>query len=85
MNIDENLDWLYRLRSDLCVYMPNEWLIPMNNALDKAIKALKQYGVLQEIWHEINKYLYDNGYDDKCRTDVFNIIDKYIGESEDKE
>ena len=38
----EELDWIYRLRSNIYVYMPKEWLIPMNNALDMAIKALEQ-------------------------------------------
>ena len=42
MNKEETLDWLYRLRSEIYVYMPKEWLIPMNNALDMAIKALEQ-------------------------------------------
>ena len=42
MTRDEELDWLYRLRSNIYVYMPKEWLIPMNNALDGAIKALEQ-------------------------------------------
>lgn len=39
---NENLDWLYRLRSAIYTYMPQEWLIPMNNALDEAIKKLEQ-------------------------------------------
>ena len=39
---EEQLDWLYRLRSEIYVYMPKEWLIPMNNALDMAIEALEQ-------------------------------------------
>ena len=42
MTREEELDWLYRLRSEIYVYMPKEWLIPMNNALDMAIKALEQ-------------------------------------------
>ena len=42
MTRKEQLDWLYRLKSELYVY-PKEWLIPMNNALDTAIKALEQY------------------------------------------
>jgi hypothetical protein len=39
---EKTLDWLYRLRSEIYVFMPKEWLIPMNNALDMAIKALEQ-------------------------------------------
>lgn len=42
MTREEELDWLCRLRSEIYVYMPKEWLIPMNNALDMAIKALEQ-------------------------------------------
>ena len=38
----ENLDWLYRLKSEIYVYMPKEWLIPMDHALDEAIKALSE-------------------------------------------
>lgn len=38
----ENLDWLHRLKSEIYVYMPKEWLIPMDNALDDAIKALER-------------------------------------------
>ena len=37
MTREEKLDWLYRLRSEIYVYMPKKWLIPMNNALDMAI------------------------------------------------
>ena len=40
MTREEELDWLYRLRSEIYVYMPKEWLIPMSDALDMAIKAL---------------------------------------------
>ena len=42
MTREEELDWLYRLRSEIYVYMPKEWIIPMENALDMAIKALEQ-------------------------------------------
>lgn len=42
MTREEALDWLCRLRSKIYVYMPKEWQIPMNNALDTAIKALEQ-------------------------------------------
>ena len=38
----EGLDWLCRLRSEIYVYMPKEWLIPMNN--DMAISALSVEG-----------------------------------------
>lgn len=42
MTREEQLDWLYRLRSEIYVFMPKEWLIPMNNALDMVIKSLEQ-------------------------------------------
>ena len=42
MTREENLDWLYRLKSEIFVFMPKEWLIPMADALDDAIKALEQ-------------------------------------------
>lgn len=42
MNREECLDWLCRLRSEIYVYMPKEWIIPMNNALDMVIKELEQ-------------------------------------------
>lgn len=42
MTREEELDWLCRLRSEIYVYMPKEWLIPMNNALDMAISDLSE-------------------------------------------
>lgn len=42
MTREEELDWLCRLRSEIYVFMPREWLIPMKDALDMAIKALEQ-------------------------------------------
>lgn len=49
MTRKEGLDWLYRLRSEIYVYMPKEWLIPMNNALDMGIKALRDIKEIVEI------------------------------------
>ena len=37
----EELDWLYRLKSEICVCMPKEWK-NMSNPLNMAIKALEQ-------------------------------------------
>ena len=45
----EELDWIYRLRSEIDVYMPKEWLIPMNNALGAAIKALEKQDKISQI------------------------------------
>lgn len=39
---EKHLDWLYRLKSEIFVFMPKDWLIPMADALDVAIKALEQ-------------------------------------------
>lgn len=57
MTREEELDWLCRLRSEIYVYMPKEWLIPMNNALDMAIKALEQrYQIVKdELGNEVLK------------------------------
>ena len=51
MTREEELDWLYRLRSEIYVYMPKEWLIPMNEALDMVIKALEQEP--SEDWYDL--------------------------------
>ena len=42
MTREEKLDWLYRLRSEIYVYMPKDWCIPMHKALNMAIDALEQ-------------------------------------------
>ena len=42
MTKEEALDWLYRLRSEMCVYTPKEWVIPMIAALNAAIESLEQ-------------------------------------------
>ena len=39
---EKHLDWLYRLKSEIFVFMPKDWLIPFADALDMAIKALEQ-------------------------------------------
>ena len=41
MTKEEELDWLYRLKSEICVCMPKEWK-NMSNALNMAIKELQQ-------------------------------------------
>lgn len=42
MTREEKLDWLYRLKSEIFVLMPKEWIIPMSDALGDVIKALEQ-------------------------------------------
>ena len=49
MTREEELDWLYRLRSKIHVFMPREWIIPMSNALDMAIKNLEQITKIADI------------------------------------
>lgn len=39
---EKHLDWLYRLKSEIFVFMPKDWMIPFADALDVAIKALEQ-------------------------------------------
>ena len=39
---EKHLDWLYRLKREIFVFMPIDWLIPFADALDVAIKALEQ-------------------------------------------
>ena len=42
MTREEELDWLYRLRSEMCVYIPKGWVIPTIAALNAAMKSLEQ-------------------------------------------
>ena len=42
MTREEQLDWLYRLKSKIYVYMPKEWINPIHDALIMTIKALEQ-------------------------------------------
>ena len=39
---EKHLDWLYRLKREIFVFMPIDWLIPFADALDVAIKVLEQ-------------------------------------------
>lgn len=48
MTRKEKIDWLYRLRSEICVYIPRSWLIPIYNALDTAIDELERETVSKE-------------------------------------
>ena len=49
MTKDETLDWLYRLRSNIGVYMPREWCMPMINALDTAIEIIEQHRIIDVV------------------------------------
>ena len=86
MTREEELDWLCRLRSEIYVYMPKEWLIPMNNALDMAIKVVEQESILDKIRAEIEKIPttpYATAY--TAKKESLAIIDKYKSERSDKE
>lgn len=83
MTREEKLDWLYRLRSEICVYMPKEWVEPMNNALDMAIIALQQKPILDKIIEDIQTLRGCSCWDsDGIIDDIEDIIDKYKVESE---
>lgn len=53
MTRKEKIDWLYRLRSEIAIYIPKRWLIPMYTALDTAIDELQRETVSKEAYdHE---------------------------------
>jgi hypothetical protein len=85
MTREEELDWLYRLRNEIYVYMPKEWLTPMNNALNMAMKELEQEPVLDKIRAEIEKVFCMSVVTNELRTpmevktEILQIIDKYRG------
>ena len=99
MTREETLDWLYRLKSEIYVYMPRPWLIPMGNALDMAIKALEQepkqmveidlYSVIKqkyierEVLDKIRAEIKAMSGDIETIADVLAILDKYKGEKEE--
>ena len=87
---EKHLDWLYRLKSSIFVFMPNDWIIPFADALDMAIKAVEQ----ESRWIPVSErlptkeeYIANNGLfivSDGNRTcaeyfDVYNSM-KYFGE-----
>ena len=47
MSIDDMYDWLYRLKSELVVYMPREWHEPMRNSIQSAIVFSRKYQMMQ--------------------------------------
>lgn len=42
MSREEQLDWLCRLRSEVKIYMPREWIDHFEDALTESIEALSQ-------------------------------------------
>jgi len=71
-NKEETLDWLYRLRSEIYVYMPKEWLIPMNNALDVAIDTIKREKMLEDWTKKCRKFEAD--YENRLKADLKAIL-----------
>ena len=47
MTIDDMYDWLYRLKSELVVYMPKEWHEPMRCSIQDAITFSRKYQMLK--------------------------------------
>ena len=71
-NKEETLDWLYRLRSEIYVYMPKEWLIPMNNALDVAIDTVKREKMLEDWTKKCRKFEAD--YENRLKADMVAML-----------
>lgn len=72
-NKEETLDWLYRLRSEIYVYMPKEWLMPMNNALDVAIDTVKREEMLEDWTKKCRKFEAD--YETRLKADLKAILE----------
>jgi hypothetical protein len=47
MTIDDMYDWLYRLKSELVVYMPKEWHEYMRCSIQDAITFSRKYQMLK--------------------------------------
>ena len=71
-NKEKILDWLYRLRSEIYVYMPKEWLIPMNNALDVAIDIVKREKMLEDWTKKCRKFEAD--YEARLKADMVKML-----------
>ena len=82
-NKEETLDWLYRLRSEIYVYMPKEWLIPMNNALDVGIDTVKREKMLEDWTKKCRKFEAD--YENRLKADLEAILVELQLEIEEKE
>lgn len=79
MTKEETLDWLYRLRSNIGIYMPREWNISMVNALDMAIKALEQEPkpmVEIDLYSVIKQKYIERDVFDKIRTEIEKETDR---------
>lgn len=84
MKRKEALEWLYRLKSEIYVYMPKVWLFPMNDALDMAIKALERDEKYAELRKRVQEFMMkENMFSINSRDFDDNFFD--TAESEDKE
>ena len=52
MTREEQLDWLCRLRSEVKIYMPREWVDHFEDALTESIKALSQEPTFDDDWRK---------------------------------
>jgi len=82
VNKEETLDWLYRLRSEIYVYMPKEWLIPMNNALDVGIDTVKREKMLEDWTKKCRKFEAD--YENRLKADMVAMLTDLQLEIEEK-
>lgn len=78
MTREEKLDWLYRLKSEIFVLMPKEWIKPMSDALGDVIKALEQESTTknnlgvdcisrQDVLSEIIRFSTEEGASVECQ------------------
>ena len=72
-NKEETLDWLYRLRSKIYVYMPKELLMPMNNALDVAIDTVKREEMLEDWTKKCRKF--ETDYENRLKADMVAMLE----------
>ena len=72
-NKEETLDWLYRLRSEIYVYMPKELLMPMNNALDVAIDTVKREEMLEDWTKKCRKF--ETDYENRLKADMVAMLE----------
>lgn len=62
MTIDDCIDWLYRLRSNVLIFMPNVWHKRMTDALTMAIDIIHKYQQIVQIyqkWNDVNDFSYN--------------------------
>lgn len=52
---EDMYDWLYRLKSELVVYMPREWHEPMRVSIQSAIAFSRKYQMLQAEYENLLK------------------------------